>query len=257
MTQTASDVIASRIQSVRGSRGWSAARLAAVCKSRGFDSITDSVVANIESGRRQDGHRRRDVTVDELMQLSVALSVPPVLLLLPWGDSPGPEILEDRSYDTIELMKLLLGKTPATYLNLEDLTAWRRGESAVEQLLAYLTAETSARSAFRHLSMARHVQAEKAIRTATRRYQVACQRLAEIAEQLLAAGLPVDPPDEDDVGDLAEVGVAWPRPTADVARTRDHQRSHRDPDDPRPAGEPPAQPNRDGSRGGRPARRQP
>jgi transcriptional regulator with XRE-family HTH domain len=74
--ETPSDVVARRVREVRKRLGWSAERLAAECVQVGAPHLTASVLANIESGRRdQQGRRRRDVTVDELLQLAAALRV--------------------------------------------------------------------------------------------------------------------------------------------------------------------------------------
>ena len=65
-------------------RGWTAVDLAARCSTIGAPEITPSVIANIETGRREkDGRRRREITVDELLILAYALRVPPVFLFLP------------------------------------------------------------------------------------------------------------------------------------------------------------------------------
>jgi transcriptional regulator with XRE-family HTH domain len=82
VTETMSDVVASRVQQFRKRRGWSGRRLAEACAATGNPQITESVVANIESGRRDEhGRRRRDVTVDELVAFARALDVSVALLL--------------------------------------------------------------------------------------------------------------------------------------------------------------------------------
>ena len=54
------------------------------CAALGLGELTAAVIANIETGRRDaEGHRRRDVTVDELLAIALALDVPPVELQLP------------------------------------------------------------------------------------------------------------------------------------------------------------------------------
>jgi transcriptional regulator with XRE-family HTH domain len=76
MTEKPSDVVARRVREIRKQRGWTAERLAAECARVGASQLTASVIANIESGRRdQQGRRRRDVTVDELLHLAAALDV--------------------------------------------------------------------------------------------------------------------------------------------------------------------------------------
>jgi len=75
-TETISDVVASRVQQLRERRGWSARQLAEACAATGNPQLTESVVANIESGRRdKQGRRRRGVSVDELVAFAQALDV--------------------------------------------------------------------------------------------------------------------------------------------------------------------------------------
>jgi transcriptional regulator with XRE-family HTH domain len=77
-----SDVVARRIREIRRRREWSAARLAEECAKCGFPQLTEPVINNIESGRRdKHGRRRRDVTVDELDAFARVLGVPPAELL--------------------------------------------------------------------------------------------------------------------------------------------------------------------------------
>jgi transcriptional regulator with XRE-family HTH domain len=85
--ETVSDVAAARVREVRKRRGWQPADLAARCAELGAGHLTENVIENIESGRRdKQGRRRRDVTVDELLTLAVALNVAPVHLLVPVDD---------------------------------------------------------------------------------------------------------------------------------------------------------------------------
>ena len=79
-----SDLAGARIREIRGRRGWTARQLADRCADAGAPELTASVIANIETGRRDtEGRRRRDVTIDELMALAYVLEVPPVSLLVP------------------------------------------------------------------------------------------------------------------------------------------------------------------------------
>jgi transcriptional regulator with XRE-family HTH domain len=87
--ETASDGVAARARQLRQRRGWSAARLAERCAEVGAPQLTASVIANIESGRRdKQGRRRRHVTVEELVALATALQTSPLVLL---GPPPGQE----------------------------------------------------------------------------------------------------------------------------------------------------------------------
>jgi transcriptional regulator with XRE-family HTH domain len=87
--ETASDTVARRVKELRKRRGWSARRLAEVCAATGSPQLSESVIANIESGRRDEhGRRRRDVTVDEVIGLAAALDMP-AIHLLPVHLDPG------------------------------------------------------------------------------------------------------------------------------------------------------------------------
>jgi transcriptional regulator with XRE-family HTH domain len=88
--RTVSDVAAARIREVRKRRGWQPADLAARCAKLGADQLTENVIENLEGGRRRGGKRRRDLTVDELFALALALNVFPTHLLVPTDDSDEP-----------------------------------------------------------------------------------------------------------------------------------------------------------------------
>jgi len=77
-----SDGVVWQLKEIRKKRGWSAAKLAEECAKAGFPQLTESVIANIESGRRDEqGRRRREVTVDELDAFARVLGVAPAELL--------------------------------------------------------------------------------------------------------------------------------------------------------------------------------
>lgn len=84
----ASDQIGRKIKEVRQRRGLTAEQLADRCADIGAPHISAAVLANIETGRRDKttGQRRRELTVEELLILAVALEAPPAVLLLPAGD---------------------------------------------------------------------------------------------------------------------------------------------------------------------------
>jgi transcriptional regulator with XRE-family HTH domain len=70
MEPRASDTVAAKIRDLRELLGWSRREMAERC------GLSESVVENIESGRPgDDGNRRRDVTIDELLIIARALDV--------------------------------------------------------------------------------------------------------------------------------------------------------------------------------------
>jgi transcriptional regulator with XRE-family HTH domain len=107
-----SGVVAERLKEARRRRGWTAKQLAEHCAKAGATHLTVSVLANIESGRPDlDGHRRRDITVDELVTLSYVLDVAPVYLLgLPASGDNAMHITPNRTVDDPdELLRWLRG----------------------------------------------------------------------------------------------------------------------------------------------------
>src|SRR5689334_4133355 len=87
---TVSDAVAANIRDIRRRRGWNAADLAARCKQLGggAEALSANVIENIEHGRRRDGVRTRFITVDELLAIANALSVPPSALMPELGEGP-------------------------------------------------------------------------------------------------------------------------------------------------------------------------
>lgn len=85
--QSASDVVARRVQEQRKRQGLTAKALAERCRTMGAPGMTASVIANIESGRPDlNGRRRRQVTLEEWLILAQALHVAPIHLLVPVDD---------------------------------------------------------------------------------------------------------------------------------------------------------------------------
>jgi transcriptional regulator with XRE-family HTH domain len=136
----ASDFIGQRVKEVREQLGWTAEQLAARCAEIGAPEITRSVIANIESGRRdQDGRRRREVTVDELLTLSYALNVPPVYLFLPIQDTERLRVTDSVDMipsqaapwvtgdDTVNAYEIFLDmSSPMTDEDIKKWAHWRR-----------------------------------------------------------------------------------------------------------------------------------
>lgn len=88
-----SDVVAGRLKEVRQHRRLTVQELAKKCAEHPGPKLSATMIYDIESGRPdKEGNRRRHVTVDELMLLSVALEVAPVHLLVPTvPDTEGPD----------------------------------------------------------------------------------------------------------------------------------------------------------------------
>jgi transcriptional regulator with XRE-family HTH domain len=113
---SASDAVAARLREVRKGRGWTANELAERCSRAGLP-ISKSVLANIESGRPgDDGRRRRDITVDELLALALVLDVAPIYLMAPTQDQAKPTAIavtpEVSIEDPDQLLLWLRGDQP-------------------------------------------------------------------------------------------------------------------------------------------------
>ena len=100
-----SDIVAQRIKTARKRRGWSAQELADRLAAAGAPELSMFVISNIESGRRKDGRRRREVSVDELFLIAYVLGVPPIHLLVPAeGSEESVEVAPGVWVDKPELM---------------------------------------------------------------------------------------------------------------------------------------------------------
>lgn len=96
LPDSVSDAVAARVKALRKARGWQMADLA----SRSY--LTTNVLENIEYGRRKNGKRTRQISVDELFELARALEVG-VADLLP-GLQQGERL---TALSTDELGKLI------------------------------------------------------------------------------------------------------------------------------------------------------
>lgn len=109
---TPSSLVAARLKEARRRHGWTAKQLAEQCAKAGATALTAAVLANIESGRpNADGHRRRDITVDELLLLAYVLDVAPIYLLaLPNSGPASVQIAPRRAVDDPdELLRWIRG----------------------------------------------------------------------------------------------------------------------------------------------------
>lgn len=118
-----SDLVASQIQATRQKRDWSAKDLALRCAALGAGHLTPAVIANIETGRRDaSGRRRRDVTVDELLAIALALDIAPTDLLQPSqdNDKTGLEITSAVQASWTEFVPWVKGETKGISATLLD-----------------------------------------------------------------------------------------------------------------------------------------
>ncbi|MFJ6483971.1 helix-turn-helix domain-containing protein [Streptomyces sp. NPDC091682] len=125
-TPTASDVVAQRVQELRKRQGLTGKELAERCRLMGAPGMTASVIANIESGRRDlSGRRRRQVTLEEWLILAQALHVAPIHLLVQMEEEARYELTPEPPQPTHGLQReaagwvreWIRGNAPLTFTN--------------------------------------------------------------------------------------------------------------------------------------------
>jgi len=92
-----------------------------------------SVIAKLEKGHRQT------VTVADVLVLALALDVPPVLLLLPFGQTDTAELLPGRDVDLSEAFEWLTGQPTAVsaWRSLPASTGWGEHAEVVNEFLGH------------------------------------------------------------------------------------------------------------------------
>lgn len=121
-----SDHVAEKIREARKKRGWNADELAERC------GLTGNIIENIESGRRRNGERSRDVTVDELFAVSEALEIGPLKLL------PTNRAVQRDLDPEMELEKELDRAVHGLAADRERLTHLRQSEAVLREELEQL-----------------------------------------------------------------------------------------------------------------------
>ncbi|HEX4058658.1 MAG TPA: helix-turn-helix domain-containing protein [Galbitalea sp.] len=126
--------VGARIAAIRKARGYASAK--ALAEAIPGDSVTESILQNIEAGRKND------LAVAQLLNIAWALRVPPVFILAPLGNPNGsldlPNIIPD-------IQELTVGEFDGWLSGLDDgpyrpITADERNEriqlNALRELLA-------------------------------------------------------------------------------------------------------------------------
>jgi 8-oxo-dGTP pyrophosphatase MutT (NUDIX family)/transcriptional regulator with XRE-family HTH domain len=137
----ASDLVGERIKTLRARRGWTARQLAERCVEIGAPELSAAVIANIETGRRgEDGRRRRDVTIDEVLALALALDAPPVLLCMPYNGWDHLRITNRVEAPTVKALDWITGEEPPE-LPLSDLARWMNAQLPLKLYRQFRAAE--------------------------------------------------------------------------------------------------------------------
>jgi transcriptional regulator with XRE-family HTH domain len=135
-----SDLVGSQLERLRKQRGLTRAEVAERCSWLGMPEITPAALSNIETGRKDEtGQRRRDITVDELVVLAMALQAVPATLLAPVGSSERVELIRGRADDAWSAYRWLIGELPEDMLgqNREADVRHQRNDDASAAIAAY------------------------------------------------------------------------------------------------------------------------
>lgn len=126
---TASDLVGERVRKLREGR-FTVRQLADRCSELGAPELTAATIANIETGRRDKdtGKRRRDITIDELLALALALDAPPLVLLMPFNGWDLLRITSRIEAPTSLALDWITGDEPPPW---GDLTAWMKAAHPV------------------------------------------------------------------------------------------------------------------------------
>ena len=165
---TATQIVGKRIKKLRELRGLSAQKLAHLCNELGAPEINRQVITNLENGRR------KIVTIDEVLVLAHALNAPPVLLFTPVGWDAALKVTPTVSLPPMEAMRWVSGEEPLTEA---DRREWHEVAAPVSLLREYHS---------RALNVAR-------LKDRADIFEAALHRVAEQADLLVEAGVPVPP----------------------------------------------------------------
>ncbi len=219
MMKRPSDHVAHAVRRRRDDLGWSARRLAEECERLGAPELTAAVIANIEHGRPdQQGRRRREVSVDELLVLAYALAIPPLLLLVPLGDRDDDDhrVLDDE-YPIVPSVtvhprlawRIIVGSSPPVDSNRHAvrLKDWRPAATTVRLHERLTQAQTAVDKAHSEARLAEMAQDDDRHRRARAQYVKTLEQLAEILDLFVDAGLRPPPLHPEVVADLRGAGA--------------------------------------------------
>lgn len=101
---TATQTVARRVRQLRDQHGWSARQLARRRAEAGSDTLDQSVIHNLELGRR------RSVSIDEVLTLALVLDVAPIHLFIPVEETAVT--VGNQPVDAGILRRWVRGNTP-------------------------------------------------------------------------------------------------------------------------------------------------
>lgn len=210
MDKRPSDYVARTIRERRDHLGWSAKRLAEECARLGAPELTSAVIANIEHGRPdKDGRRRRDVTVDELLVLSYALAVPPLLLLVPLGDEDEFPIVPTVTVHPHLAWRVITGEEPLVTSErfATRLKDWHPAAATIRLHDQLRETQAAVERTHTELKFAQMEQDEARQNRARPPYVKALERMAQSLDSIVEAGLRPPPLHPEVVADLQATGA--------------------------------------------------
>lgn len=209
--ETPSDLVGSAVRRYRDLHGWTAQQLADECAEAGAPGITAAVLANIETGRRaKDGQRRRDVTVDEWLVLARALSVPPVLLLLPIGQQDEVKLVPGVSIHPDLARKWVVGEEPAVdsqRRTVGDVGFWQRQATPTRLYGQLNTAQEEMHRAESDVRAAERIGRPEGVAVARERHVAALRRLSDALDAMAVAEISAPALPGAWLDEMAELGL--------------------------------------------------
>jgi transcriptional regulator with XRE-family HTH domain len=167
---TPTEIVGRRIKKLRSRRGLSAQRLADLCADAGAPDLNRQVITNLENGRRGIAD------VGEVLILARVLNAPPVLLFTPVGTDDALQLTPTLTLQPDVALRWTSGEVP---LPDADTREWRELAAPIALLRDF-----HARAAdFARLD--RQQRPDLAMS--------AMSRVAEGADRLVDAGMPVPP----------------------------------------------------------------
>lgn len=141
--QTVSDRVGASIRAARKGRGWTQQDLAGRCAALGAPQLTRSVLFDLETGRAAaDGTRRREVTVDDLTAIALALDVAPVHLLCPVTDDTPVGLTATVTVTAVDMRGWARGFQPLPAVDLRRFYGYVP-EAEARRLGVFMAAQTA------------------------------------------------------------------------------------------------------------------
>lgn len=194
MPETPSQSFARRLKRYRERRGWTQDLLASKLGAVGW-KVDRAQIAKIEN---QD----RNISLDEAIMISWALSLPPAFLYLPVGDEDDVALSPEVVIHPDLARKWVLGQGPWH----EDMSTWRKFDRLN-------SAQNEERSAARAIRAAKYIGDSTGVEEARKRHVETLEKLSQLMEMLKRSGLKAPALHESTAQTMAELGIEYSGPT--------------------------------------------